>query len=405
MSVKNVYPATIVAALLLSTTAAASPALIINDGQSIDVLTPPGFTYVASAGGTSSVLDVTTEGYAICANIGQSESTPVSMQAHHPRWTMPIAKEVRNVSYTNGVLRVNKGAGAFSPESTLGCQVRGPKGELSSPFSGFGDGLFRDSWEGFASVQFGNLVNWLAVDGFSWSTPDWRVVPNDSCTWDMDPNSPQTTENSVCAAATGVRPVAGGSQNDARYGDRAPTMWTATTTNNFIYLARIDARFGAQSGAPNSHFLVGTPQRPDQSQSSSVDVAIRDAYDSSYLSANGTYCLLRELPATLDDGVCAGGEVYYSQSLTAQQDNPNGFVQERIPLIAGFNPASSLFIAVVRQKLAGGSTPSACQPNSAIAVVIDQGVARNENGDEFIGDDVAFGFRGLDSFEWMGCNP
>lgn len=404
MSVKNVYPATIVAALLLSTTAAASPALIINDGQSIDVLTPPGFTYVTSAGGTSSVLDVTTEGYAICANIGQAESTPVSMQAHHPRWTMPIAKEVRNVSYTNGVLRVNKGAGAFSPESTLGCQVRGPKGELSSPFSGFGDGLFRDSWEGFASVQFGNLVNWLPVDGFSWSTPDWRVVPNDSCTWDMDPNSPQSAENSVCAAAAGVRPVAGGSQNDARYGDRAPTMWTATTTSNFIYLARIDARFGAQSGAPNSHFPVGTPQRPNQAQSSSVDVAIRDAYDSNYLSANGTYCLLRQLPAVLDDNVCAGGDVYYSQGLVGQ-DNPSGFVNERVPLVAGFNTAASLYVAVVRQKLVGGTSAASCQPYAAIAAITDPGVARNENGDEFIGDDVVFGFRNADSFEWMGCIP
>ncbi|MBA8889867.1 hypothetical protein FHW12_004114 [Dokdonella fugitiva] len=404
MSVKNVYPATIVAALLLSTTAAASPALIINDGQSIDVLTPPGFTYVASAGGASSVLDVTTEGYAICANVGQSVATPVSMQAHHPRWTMPIANDVRNVSYTGGVLRVNKGIGAFSPEGSLGCQVRGAKGELSSPFSGFGDGLFRDSWEGFASVQFGNLVNWLAVDGFSWSTPDWRVVPNDSCTWDMDPNAPQTAENSLCAAAAGVRPVAGGSQNDARYGDRAPTMWTATTTSNFIYLARIDARFGAQSGAPNSHFPIGTPQRPDQGQSSSVDVAIRDAYDSNYLSANGTYCLLRQLPAVLDDNVCSGGDVYYAQGLV-DQDNPGGFVNERIPLVAGFNTAASLYVAVVRQKLAGGTSAASCQPYAAIAAISDPGVARNENGDEFIGDDVVFGFRNADSFEWMGCIP
>jgi hypothetical protein len=404
MSVKNVYPATIVAALLLSTTAAASPALIINDGQSIDVLTPPGFTYVASAGGTSSVLDVTTEGYAICANVGQYQSTPVSMQAHHPRWTMPAAKDVRNVSYTGGVLRVNKGAATFSPETSLGCHVRGPEGELSTPFSGFGDGLFRDSWEGFASVQFGNLVNWLPVDGFSWSTPDWRVVPNDSCTWDMDPNSPQTAENSVCAAATGVRAVAGGSQNDARYGDRAPTMWTATTTSNFIYLARIDARFGSPSGAPNSHFPVGTPQRPDQAQSSSVDVMIRDAYDSNYLSANGSYCLLRQLPVALDDNVCAGGDVYYAHSLVTQ-DNVSGFLEERIPLVAGFNTASSLYVAVVRQKLPGGTSAASCQPYSAIATVIDPGVARNENGDEFIGDDVVFGFRNTDSFEWMGCVP
>lgn len=399
MSVKNLYRIAILsAAFPLSATVIAAPALIINDGAPI---ASSGFTYVTSGG--SSVLDVTTDGFAICANVGSYQATGLTMQAHNARWTMPIANDLRNVSYTGGVLNVNRGFSTFSPEGSLGCQVRSADGKLSSPFSGFGDGVFRDGWEGESVVQFGNLVNWMPVEGFSWSTPDWRVVPNDSCTWDLDPNSPQTADSSVCAAVTGVRSVAAGSQNDARYGDRAPTMWTATTSGNFIYLARVDARFGEQDGAPNSHFPVGTPQRPDQSQSSSVDVMIRDAYDSNYLAANGTYCLLRQLPAVLDDNVCASGDAYYSHALVGT-NNPKGFVQERVPLVAGFNTASSLYIAVVRQKLAGGSTPSACQPNSAIATIIDPGVARNENGDEFIGDDVVFGFRNTDAFPWMGCN-
>lgn len=404
MSVKkiarNALPAALAAAVLSTTAAAQS--LYLNDGIATDIQTPPGFTY--SVNGTSSVLNVATKGYVICANIGQAYQTPASLLAQHPRWAMPIANDIRNVSYTSNVLKVNKGAEAFSPEGTLACQVRGASGEVSTPFSSFGDGVFRDSWEGFSAVQFANLVNWLPVDGFSWSAPDWTVVPNDSCTWDMDPNAPASAENSVCAAATGVRAVANGSPNDARYGDRAATMLTATTTANFIYLARIDARFGSQNGSPNSHFPIGTPQRPDQTQSSSVDVAIRDAYDANYLSPNGTYCLLRQLPAVLDDNVCAGSEVYYSQPLVGP-DNPNGFVKERIPLDVGFRPAASLYIAVVRQKLAGGSSPSTCQPNAAIAAIVDPGVARHENGDEFIGDDVVFGFRNEDSFEWMGCSP
>lgn len=399
MSLKNACPAATVAALLLSTTAAASPTLIINDGAAVDVQT---FSYAGGAVGA--MLDVTTEGYAICANVGQALATPVSMQAHHPRWTMPVANDVRNVTYTNGVLRVNKGVSTFSPEGSLACQMRGASGEVSAPFSGYGDGLFRDGWEGYSSVQFGNLVNWLPVDDFSWSSPDWRVVPNDACTWDMDPNTPAVAESAVCAAATGVRPVDGGSQNDARFGDRAPTMWTATTASSFIYLARIDARFGPPDGAPNSHFPIGTPQRPDQAQSSSVDVVIRDAYDSNYLQANGSYCLLRKLPAVLDENVCASEDVYYSHGLSGT-NNPDGMLNERIPLVAGFNTAASLYVAVVRQKRAGGTSAGSCQPYSAIATIIDPGVARNENGDEFIGDDVVFGFRNSDSFEWMGCVP
>ncbi|HEU4662395.1 MAG TPA: hypothetical protein VFS55_00030 [Dokdonella sp.] len=386
-----------VAATILSTTAAAQ-SLRINDGPAVDIQTPPGFTY--SSNGATSVLDVTTKGYVICANVGQATQTPVSLRAHHERWAMPTANDIPKVGYTGDVLYVNKGVAAFSPENTLACQVRGSEGELSTPFSGSGDGLFRDSWESFSSVQLAYLVNWLPTDGFSWSSPDWTVVPNDSCTWDLDPNSPEVAENSLCAAAAGVRPPANGSPNDARYGDRAPTMWTATTTNNFIYLARVDARFGPQDGPPNSHFPAAAPQRPGQAQSSSVDVAIRDAYDSNYLSPNGTYCLLRQLPQSLDDNVCASGDVYYSQALDG-----TGFVNERIPLAVGFTPAASLYIAVVRQKLPNGTSAGSCQPYSAIAAMIDPGVLRNENGDEFVGDDVVFGFRNTDSFEWMGCVP
>ncbi|MGN6520913.1 MAG: hypothetical protein ACTHK2_15965 [Dokdonella sp.] len=403
MSVKKTVRNALVvaaAATILSSTAAAQ-SLRINDGASVAISTSPGFTYAVN--GTASVLNVTTDGYVMCANIGSTLLTPSSLLAQHERWAMPIANDIRNIVYTGSSLTVNQGVAGFSPETSLGCQIRGPEGEIASPFSGFGDHLFRDSWED--AVQLAHLVNWVPVDRFSWSQPDWTLVPNDSCNWNMDPDAPEVAEDSVCAAVAGVRPVSTASTNDARYGDRAPTMWTATTTSNFIYLARIDARFGPQSGAPNSYFPVVSSHRPDDDQASSVVVGIRDSYDANYLAPNGTYCLLRQLPAVLNDNVCAGPEVFYSESLTARQNNPKGFLEEKVTLDAGFNPAKSMYVAVVRQKLSGGSTPSACQPNSAIATILDPGVARNENGDEFIGDDVVFGFRGTDSFEWMGCNP
>lgn len=389
-----------VAAAILSTTALAQ-SLHINDGPAAGILTPPGFTY--SSSGATSVLDVTTEGFVICANAGQFSQTPVSLRAHHDHWAMPTANDVPKIGYTGNELFVNKGVATFTPENTLACQVRGPEGEVSTPFSGSGDELFRDSWESFSAVQFSNLVNWQATSGFTWDSPDWTVVPNDSCSWDLDPNSPQVVESSVCAAATGVRPIAVSSQNDPRYGDRAPTMWTTTTANNFVYLARVDARFGPQDGPPNSHFPPDPPQQPNQAQASSVDVVIRDAYDSNYLGPNGTYCLLRKLPATLTENVCASSDVYFSQTLLGGT-NP-GFVDEHIPLLVGFNPAASLYIAVVRQKLPNGTSAGSCQPYSAIATMIEPGVSRSENGDEFIGDNVVFGFRNADSFEWMGCIP
>jgi hypothetical protein len=379
------------AAASILSTATAAPSLVINDGEASDIQT---FSYVADAGGLASTLKVNTPGYVFCANVGTTTATPISMQPLHDRWTLASATDIPTVRYNGGVLSINK-----QVETSLACQVRGPYGELRSPFSGFGDMLFRDSWEGLLDQQFDNLVNWQPVPAFTWSAADWTQVPNDSCTWDLNPNVPVLSEDSLCAAAAGVRPVAGNSQNDARYGDRAPTMWTQSTTSKFIYLARIDARFGSPNGAPNSHFPQGA-QGPNQQQSSTVDIAIRDAYDSNYLSASGTYCLLRQLPATLDDNVCSSGDVYFSKSLIA---NPGGIVSERIPLSLGFTQAASLFIAVVRSK--STDLPPRCQPAAAIAVLADPVVSRHEAGDEFIGDDVAFGFYGNEQFPWMGACP
>jgi len=396
MSVKNFIGNTLLAAVAAASmfpaaTVVAAPTLVINNGAPIDISTP-GFTYVASGGGSASVLNVTTEGYVFCANIGTIYQTPISMQPQHQRWSLPLAHEIRSVGYSGSTLSVNSNV-----DTSLGCQVRGASGEVMTPFTTFGNLLFRDGYEPFGSSQFSNLVNWRPGAAFSWASPDWAQVPNDSCTWDLDPNEPMAQENALCAAAAGVSPIAIDSPNDARYGDRAPTMWTATTTTNFIYIARIDTRFGPQDGSPNSHFPVGSRPANESNSASSVDIAIRDGYDSTYLSGAGTYCLLRELPATLTDNVCSGQAVYYSDALS-------GNLEERIPLAIGWTQAKSLYVAVVRQKT-GGSSPSTCQPTAAIAAIADPGVSRHEGGDEFIGDDVVFGFRPGDSFEWMGCVP
>lgn len=400
MSVKkfagNLFVGTVAAVSILST-AAAAPSLVINDGAPVSIKMPPGFSYAANASGTASILDVTTDGFVFCANVNAGTvppSTIVTMEPQHLGWTLPVAGDIRGVSYTDGVLAVNKGAGNFTPETTLNCQMRGQVGEIATPFSGFGDFLFRDGLDSFVEVQYSNLVNWLPVPDFSWDNPDWSKVPNDSCTWDQDPNSPAIAENTLCAAAAGVRQIAPNSTNDARYGDRAATMWTKSTSTRFIYLARIDSRFGPQQGVPNANFPAGTPQQVGQT--SSVDIALRDGYDSDYLSAAGTYCLLRELPATLTDNVCSDPAVYYSDSV-------NGNLSERITLDTAWAKAKSLFVVVVRTKSNDpDDQPPINTPVAAIAAISDPGVSRNEGGDEFIGDNVVFGFPEGQGFPWMG---
>jgi len=376
----------------------AAPTLVVNGGSPIEILTPPGFSYSAGAGGTTGDLAVTTTGFVFCANIGAGENMPVVLRPQRSRWTLPSGNDGL-LAYSGGRLAINESA-----ETSLACAVRDEAGKLRSPYSGHGDFLFTDSWEDAYSParQLANLVNWIPVRDFSWLEPEWSMVPTDSCTWDNVENVARHGEDTLCAAATGVRPIAGGSQNHPDYGDRAPTMWTKTTSNNFIYLARIDTRFGQPSGTPNSHFQSVPRPAEGADTPSSVDVAIRDAYDSDYLMAAGTYCFLRKLPTVLDDNVCTGPDVQYSASL----GGPSGLVNDRVPLSVSFNPAASLFVAVVRQKrTSGGSSPSSCQPNAAIAVIPDPAVARQFAGDEFIGDDVVFGFRNEDSFDWMGCIP
>jgi hypothetical protein len=335
----------------------------------------------------------------LCANIGSYSSTAIKMRPVHPRWRMPLGDDVRNVAY-NGALSINPGAQAYSPEISLGCQVRGAQGDIASPFSGFGDHLFRANFDDFAANQFSNLVNWLPTRGFSWQAPDWTEVPNDSCSWDHDADFPLLEEGVVCAAATGARPIAQGSQNDPTYGDRSPIMWTKTTSTKFVYLARIDTRFGPQQGGPNSHFAGAN--RAEEPTGSSVNIEVRDAYDSNYLSTSATYCYLNALPATLSDTVCSGPSAYFTGTIALDTQHPatSGHLVIHVPLTVGFTTAASLYVAVVRTKTT--DFPPISTPIAAIGTIIDPGVARNEGGDAFIGDDVVFGFPEGQAFPWMG---
>ncbi len=391
----------VVAAASLVPVAHAQVSLTVNDEASLTVQPaqpPVGFSFVTT--GPASTLNVNTDGFLFCANVYYSTSPApqraVTLAPGHTSWKLPTAYDVQTIAYTGGALLVNRPLSGPSLETSLTCRARGPNGEVASPFSAFGDQIFRDGYE--PGVQFANTVNWTPPAGFDWYTvADWPQVPTDSCTFNANSNSPQTVEGSLCNAASGVRAIASGSPNNPAYGDRAPTMWTSAGSvsgSSFVYLARIDTRFGPQTGAPNSHF-AGTSAPQTQALGSSVDVAVRDGYDAAFLGDSGTYCFLRALPsAGVNAAICSDSAAYFTGTL-------NGSLAETIS-VDSFTPAKSFFIAVIRQFRVTPPAATAPLPIAAIAVLPDPVVVHEEAGDAFTGDDVVFGFMPNSSgFPWM----
>ena len=381
----------------------------INDQAPLSVLpsakVPAGMSFATTTLGT--LLSVNTDGFLFCANVyypypqSPSPQTAITLAPGHITWTLPTAFDLQSIAYTGGGLNVNRPLGGPSLETSLTCQTRGPNGEITSPFSAFGDGIFRDNYE--RGVQFASMLNWTPPStGFDWYTAaDWAQAPTDSCTFDANSNKPQTVESSLCSAASGVRPIAPGSLNNPSYGDRAPTMWTSAgpvSGSSFVYLARIDTRFGLQTGAPNSHFPSASgPQT--QALGSSVDVAVRDGYDSAILGDSGQYCFLRALPTTgFNAGVCTDPAAYFIGTV-------NGSLSETIS-VDSFTPAKSFYVAVIRQFKVTPPSVMSPMPIAAIAVLPDPAVARAEAGDAFTGDDIVFGFMpSSPGFPWMVSPP
>ena len=356
--------------------------LVVNDEAPLNIVSP-GFSYITSAPGQASALSVVTDGYLFCANVGPSTPNVVNLAPGHPRWKLPEAY-LMTTTYSGGALYVNRPIGGASVEHALACHARGAQGEVFNPFSRFGGDIFRNGYEDKEPTQYWSMVNWQPVDGFDWSAPDWAEVPTDSCQFDMTPqDSPAVDETTLCAAATGVVP--GG-----EFGTRSPKMWTASSGSSFIYVARIDARLGAQAvNVANEGFLAAVPtgieELPD-----SVNFEIRDGYDSEYLSSSYTRCFLNSLPATLTATTCNG----------SQPTTGIGVVDTYIPLSFQTLTAVSRYLVVIRTKTA--SLPSIQTPVAAVAVMSDPVVARSEQGDSFVGDNVIFGFSlSGDGFPWM----
>ncbi|MFM2287111.1 MAG: hypothetical protein RL684_254 [Pseudomonadota bacterium] len=366
-----------------------SPTLMVNDEAPLAVST---FSYAATDSNVSD-LRVTSDGFLLCANVGPAIPTSSKkLTPSRPRWTLPSVVDVQSMGYSGGMLRVNKPVDTLSVESTLACTVRTSEG-TANPNGPYGDVIFQDAFVPTRDRLYAGMVNWRPDVAFNgWSPNGDSVlpgVPTDPCTLDLNVDTPLVSEASVCAAATGVRPATG-----ETWGQRAATMWTAMAGGKFVYLARIDARIGPQSGPPNGNF----PQAPtgfSAPTAGSVDIAIRDAFDSNYLGATASYCFLRALPASgsLTANVCSDAAVIFTS-------NANGTIQERIGLDAAQFKATSRYIAVVRDVITG-SPPSVNAPVAAVAVFASPDVVRHETGNAFTGDDVVFGFPSNIVFDWM----
>lgn len=365
------------AASVLMVPLAQAAQLAVNDEAPLTIVSP-GFSYITETPGLASALSVTTDGYLFCANVGTSAANIVKLAPGHARWTLPDAY-LETTKYSGGSLQINRTTGG-SIEHTLACHARGAQGEVFNPFSRFGAGIYSNGYEGKEPTQYSSMVNWQPVDGFDWSVPDWAEVPTDSCQFDMTPeDSPAVVESSLCAAATGV-------EQGGEFGTRAPKMWTWSNGTDFVYVARIDLRVGAQQfGGANEGFLTSEPALGGLS---SVDFEIRDGYDSEFLDDPYTFCLLSSMPASLSAATCNGNS----------PESDVGFVSRKLNLDPQTITSLSRYLVVIRTHTA--NYPSTHSPVAAVAVLSDPIVSRDEAGDTFAGDNVIFGFYGL-GFPWM----
>jgi hypothetical protein len=356
--------------------------LVVNSETPLNVTTPPGFTYVVTD--TSGALTVPTDGFLFCANIvdgGGDAATPVTVVPQHGGWMLPIAQDVRTVGYSAGSLVVNRNI-----MSTLTCRSVGQQGEIASALS---EGIFTDGLDPKVTEQFTKLVNWTAPAGFNWAAPNWAIVPTDPC--NPSQNQPaQVDEDVACAAVTGVRPGAASGVTV-----RSGTLLTGTDASNFFYVARVDARYGAQEAGQNG---MRAPTIGAPTSGSLATLTLTDGYDrgalgvgGGYLGDTGTWCVLTEVPTTLSLSMCNGAP--WVDTLT-------GSLSTEIPLSLFPDGSHTSFYAAFIRPIVG-APPATSQPVVAVSLLLEQSVTA-EGGNRFRGDDIAFGFLpGSPGFPWM----
>jgi hypothetical protein len=394
-SVARIF-AGLTASVLFAPACWAAATIVVNNEAPLNIQTPAGFSYLAQ--GDAGSLSVSTDGFLFCGNVYPDtppDLNQVVLVPQHGDWALPTAIDVRTITYNGGSLQIDRDTSGVL-DTSLVCHAVGAEGEVISALT---EGVFRNSYESKAVEQYSNQINWKPSEGFDWNSPDWAEVPTDPCS--PSPAQPAyAVEDVTCAAVSGARPAAAGGAT------RAPTMWTGTDGTNFFYVARIDARFGPQE--PDASTDMQAPQAADLSgpdgSAGSVTIKVSDGYDRGavgqggpgYLADIGMFCVLTELPATLDGNVCA--DAVFSDIL-------NGPLEYRLSLsiIPPANPRASFYFAFIRSIV--GAPPSATQPAVGLSILVEPTVVA-EGGDKFRGDDVIFGFLPTSpGFPWMTGSP
>lgn len=368
----------------------------VNDEAPLDLQSPPGFTY--TTGGASATLSVATTGFMSCANIaddGGSMMTNITMVPQHGQWRFPAAVDLRSVGYGSGTLAIGRNAqGTIT--SALTCHTSGAEGETLEPLS---DGLMSSGFDSKMVEQFTSLVNWIPGQGFSWGNPDWAQVPTDPCTPSIDQPA-RAAETVTCGSAVGAKPAAAGGS------ERSPTIWTATDSVNFYYVARIDARWGLPTGGiqDSGPVLPQTTRAPDTLLATKYKLV--ESYSrgvvgvgGGYLGDTGQWCVIGTLPTTLDGGVCNGSTMTGTLNGPFVSAYDNGNFDLMVGAAPGGNPRLSFYIAFIRPIV--GAPPPVDEPAVQVSMLIDPSVGAL-GGDRFKGDDTAFGFLPISQgFPWM----
>lgn len=385
----------------------AATVTINNSVQAVQTPTTASTAGIAySQSGTSSLLKVYTSGFLFCGNPTTPGSSLITLQAAHEDqtftpahpWAFAAATDVANVSYVGNTLNVNRTANG-PWWTSLVCNGVGALGDM---LSGLSDGIFVSGFDSATATNYSNMVNWMPDPqlGFDWSQPTWDEVPANPCISTVA-QPMAIAEDTACAAVTGVRPDA----TQPLLNQRAGSMWTnSTESSKFTYVFRVDVRAGAQqaSQSPTQINLPAQFSTPSATTNGSVttsdtvgvNVTVVDAYDSTYLKGTGSYCALSQLPATLNSAVCTGHATPLSNgplSLSFSTTPP--------PYSGGI---SSFYVAVVRD--INGSHPSDTTPVVGASILIDSAtLTLSPAGDQFVGDDVVFGFMSDagSGFPWM----
>ena len=341
----------------------------VNDEAPLDLQSPPGFTY--TTGGANATLSVATTGYMACANITNdvgSMLTNISMVPQHGQWRFPGAVDLRGVGYGTGTLAIGRNS-AGTINSSLTCHTAGAEGEILQPLS---DGILSTGFDSKMVEQFSNLVNWVPGQGFSWSNPDWTLVPTDPCTPSVD--QPARADETVsCGAVSGAKPgVSTGTV-------RSPTLWTESDLVNFYYVVRIDARWGEPTGGLQDSGSVLPSTNLPQTNYGTV-YKIVEAYSrgvtgvgGGFLGDTGQWCLLESLPSALDSNVCNGSPVTGTMNgpfVSAETPTDNNIVVS-VGAAPFATPRVSFYMAFIRPVVGAPPRPRRPPVVSYTSLVLD----------------------------------